>query len=116
MKYFMRTNADAPSTAVTPEMMQRIGGFMEEGFRNGTLVATGALDPRTIQVVSRDGKVTFTDGPFSEAKEAVVGWAIVNVDDVEGAKALSAQFWDIVGDGSGSIQRIYDPGEQPVQG
>jgi len=78
VKYFMRTSADAPATAATPEMMENMGAYMEEGFRNGTLVATGALDPRTLRATAVDGKVTFTDGPFTdgpftEAKEAVVG-------------------------------------------
>ena len=36
----MKTVGDA-STA-TPELMAEMGKFIEEGFRNGTLVATGA--------------------------------------------------------------------------
>ena len=90
-----------------------MGAFMAEAFANGTLVVTGALDPRRKHIVNRGGQVTITDGPFTEAKEAVVGWAIVNVESEEEAVALSRRFYEIVGDGSGTIQRIFEPGEMP---
>ena len=98
MKFFMKTTPDvsAPPTPPSPELMTEMAGFIEESFRNGTLVATGALDPRTKRIEHRSGEFTITDGPFAEAKEAVVGWAIV-------------------GDGTGTIQRVYDPGEMPPQ-
>lgn len=111
MKYFMKTVGDA-STG-TPELMAEISKFMEEGFRNGTLVATGALDPRTTRIQSSGGKITVTDGPYTEAKEAVVGWAIVEVGSKDEAIELSKRFWAIVGDGQGTIQRIFEPGEMP---
>ena len=113
MKYFMKTMPDENGaiTPPTPEMMVEMGAYIEEGFRNGTLVSTGALDPRTTRIQSSGGKITVTDGPFSEAKEAVVGWAIVEVKSKEEAIELSKRFWQIVGDGQGTIQRIFDPGE-----
>jgi hypothetical protein len=114
MKYFMKTTPDPESssgTAPTPEEYQKMAGFVEESFRNGSLVATGALDPRTTVIKSHGGEFTVTDGPFAEAKEAVVGWAIVEVASKDEAIELSKKFWRIVGDGQGTIQRIYDPGE-----
>ena len=111
MKYFMKTVNS--TTGATPELMEEMGKFIEEGFRNGSLVSTGAMDPRTTRISSSAGKITVTDGPFTEAKEAVVGWAIVEVDSKDEAVELSRRFWKIVGDGEGTIQRIYDPGEMP---
>lgn len=117
MKFFMKTVPDvsAPPTPPSPELMAEMSRFVEESFRNGTLVATGAMDPRTKRIEHRSGQFSITDGPFTEAKEAVVGWAIVNADSVEQAIELSKKFWSIVGDGQGTIQRIYDPGEMPPQ-
>jgi hypothetical protein len=119
MKYFMKTIADPESgsgRAPTPEEFKKMAAFVEEGFRDGSLVATGALDPRTTVIKSRGGEFTITDGPYTEAKEAVVGWAIVNVASKDEAIELSKRFWGIVGDGSGTIQRVYDPGEMPGGG
>ncbi|HEY2916171.1 MAG TPA: YciI family protein [Candidatus Limnocylindrales bacterium] len=117
MKFFMQTTPDVsqPPTPPSPELMAEMGQFIEDSFRNGTLVATGAMDPRTKRIEHRSGAFTITDGPFTEAKEAVIGWAIVNADSVEAAIELSKRFWAIVGDGRGTIQRVYDPGEMPPQ-
>jgi hypothetical protein len=115
MKYFMKTTPDEKGAVAppTPEMMAAMGEYVQEGFRNGTLVATGALDPRTTRIHSSGGQITVTDGPFSEAKEAVIGWAIVEVKSKDEAIELSKRFWQIVGDGEGTIQRIFEPGESP---
>jgi hypothetical protein len=117
MKFFMRTTPDVgrPSTPPSPELMAEMATFIEQSFRSGTLVATGAMDPRTKRIEHRGGRFTITDGPFTEAKEAVVGWAIVNAASVDEAIELSKRFWAIVGDGQGTIQRVYDPGELPPQ-
>ncbi|HXI44985.1 MAG TPA: YciI family protein [Candidatus Acidoferrales bacterium] len=117
MKFFMKTTPDVskPPTPPPPELMAEMASFIEESFRNGTLVATGAMDPRTKRIEHTGGSFTITDGPFSEAKEAVVGWAIVNAGSVDEAIELSKRFWRIVGDGTGTIQRVYDPGEMPPQ-
>ena len=117
MKFFMKTTPDvsAPPQPPSPELMAEMATFIEESFRNGTLVATGAMDPRTKRIEHRAGSFTVTDGPFSEAKEAVVGWAIVDAPSVDEAIELSKKFWRIVGDGTGTIQRVYDPGEMPPQ-
>lgn len=117
MKFFMKSTPDVsrPSTPPSPELMAEMGRFIEESFRNGTLVATGALDPRTKRIAHRSGHFTITDGPYTEAKEAVVGWAIVNANSVDEAIELSKRFWAIAGDGDGTIQRVYDPDEVPPQ-
>src|SRR5436190_3375702 len=117
MKFFLKTTPDVskPPTPPDPQLMAEMAGFVEESFRNGTLVATGALDPRTTRIEHRSGKFTVTDGPYTEAKEAVVGWAILNAESEAAAIELSKRFWAIVGDGDGTIQRVYDPGEMPPQ-
>lgn len=114
MKYLMTTTPDVSGTTPpppSPEEFAEMGAFMEEAFRSGTLIATGGLDPIVTRIESRDGTFTLTDGPFTEAKEAVVGWALVEVGSKEEAIELSKKFWRIVGDGAGIIQRSYEPTE-----
>lgn len=115
MRFFMATTPDENSgTGVpNPGLMAEMGSFIEELFKDGTLVATGALDPHKTRITSSGGQITVTDGPFTEAKEAVVGWALVDVPSKDEAIELSKRFWTIVGDGSGFIQRVFDPGELP---
>jgi len=113
MQYFLYTtpDPDVPQAPPTPELMAEMGQFIAESFANGTLVATGSLDPHVTRISHRAGNFTLTDGPFTEAKEAVVGWAIVKVNTKQDAIELSKKFWRLVGDGTGIIQRIFEPGE-----
>jgi hypothetical protein len=112
-QYFLYTtpDPDAPQAPPSPELAAEMGRFIADGFGNGTLVATGALDPHVTRIEHRAGNFTLTDGPFTEAKEAVVGWAIVKVNSKDEAFELSKRFWGLVGDGTGIIQRIFEPGE-----
>jgi hypothetical protein len=50
-----------------------------------------------------------TDGPFAEAKEAVVGFALIDVRSKEEAIEHSKRFWSIVGDGEGEIRQVFGP-------
>lgn len=116
MQYFLYTTPDdaGPQTPPPPELMAEMGNFIAEQFATRKLVATGSLDPHVTKITHRGGQFTLTDGPFTEAKELVVGWAIVDVDSKEEAIELSKRFWRMVGEGSGIIQRIYGPGEGPL--
>jgi hypothetical protein len=115
MRYLLYTTPDPTGTSAppSPELMAEMSQLVEQGFRDGTLVATGAMDPHVTRIEHSQGTFTLTDGPFTEAKEAVVGWALVDVKSKDEAIELSKKFWRLVGDGSGIIQRVFDPGEQP---
>jgi hypothetical protein len=61
----------------TPEMMETMGKFIEQAFKEGDLLSTegclpSALGPR---VRNSGGNYTVTDGPFTESKEIVGGFA-----------------------------------------
>jgi hypothetical protein len=79
----------------------RMGALMEEEIRTGTLVSTGGLGPTSSGVlVRRSGeRVTVTDGPFTESKELVLGFAILKVASKEEAIASAKRFLAVVGDG-----------------
>jgi hypothetical protein len=115
MRYLLYTTPDpnAPATPPSPELMTEMGQLVQDGFKNGTLIATGAMDPVVTRIEHSNGSFTLTDGPFTEAKEVVVGWALVDVKSKEEAIELSKRFWRLVGDGTGIIQRVFDPGETP---
>src|SRR2546425_13111673 len=54
---------------------EAMGGFIEKSLKNGSLVQTGGLAPSAQGTRARlaGGKVTVTDGPFTEAKEVIGG-------------------------------------------
>jgi hypothetical protein len=90
------------------ELFAEMGRFVEELTRAGVLLATGGLD-RGTHVTASGGNVTFTDGPFTESKEQIVSFALIEVRSAEEALELSRRFWRIVGDGEGDVRQVFGP-------
>jgi hypothetical protein len=106
MRFLMTTSAGDPPDE---QMMSEMGRLVEELSRAGVLLATGGLDPMGTRVTSSGGKITMTDGPFTEAKEAIVSFALIDVRSKEEAIELSKRFWQIAGNGEGAIRQVYGP-------
>jgi len=106
----------SPETGVppTPEHMAAMGALIEKFARSGHLLGTeGCLPSKLGFRVRRDGqKVTIKDGPFTEAKEVVGGFALLRAETKEEAIALTKEFLDVVGDGECEVRQLY---EAPAQ-
>jgi hypothetical protein len=87
--------------------MAALGKFQEEQAKSGQLISTGGLLPNGGRLTFSKGK--FTDGPFAEAKEVVIGWAIVEVKSKEEAMELARRFMSIAGEGVGEIRQMFMP-------
>jgi hypothetical protein len=106
MRFLMTTTkADPPDDKLVAEMDR----LVEEMTRKGVLLAAGGLDPVGIHVTSSGGKITVTDGPFTESKETILSFALVEVRSREEAVELAKRFWQIVGNGEGAIRQVYGP-------
>jgi hypothetical protein len=99
-------------TAATPpdeKLMTEMGQLVEDLTKAGVLLATGGLDQAGTRVSAVDGKITVTDGPFTEAKEAILSFALVDVRSKEEALELARRFWQVARTGEGAIQQVYGP-------
>jgi hypothetical protein len=106
MRFLMTVNGGgAPPDQ---ELFAEMGRFVEELTRAGVLLATGGLDAGT-HVTSTGGNISFTDGPFTEAKETIVSFALVEVRSKEEAIELARRFWKMVGDGEGDVRQVFGP-------
>ena len=69
------------------------GGWGEDLERRGKIHGGGGLRPpseaTTIRV--RDGEVLLTDGPFTEAKEQIGGFVVIECDDLDEALEIAAK-------------------------
>ena len=105
MRFLMTTgeNSRRPDEALFADM----GVFIDEMTAAGHLVMTGGLgpDPRRMETVGDE--VTVTDGPFVEAKEAVLGFAILEAASWDEALELARRFRAVVGDGQSTIHQIF---------
>ena len=107
----------------TPEEMARMGAFCEEMAKAGVLLATeGCLPSATgARVRLAGGKLTVTDGPFTESKELIAGFALLEVKSKEEAIELTKRFIKIAGDGEAELRQVFEapkggPGQQPQCG
>jgi hypothetical protein len=68
------------------------------------VVDTGGLTASKdgFRVRIEDGKLTVTDGPFSESKEIIGGWAVLKTDTKEQALRIATDFME--------LHRKYWPG------
>jgi hypothetical protein len=106
MRFLMTTTAADPPDE---KMMAEMDRLVEEMTRKGVLLAAGGLDPLGTRVTSSGGSITVTDGPFTEAKETILSFALVEVRSKEEAIELSRRFWQIAGSGEGQIRQVYGP-------
>ena len=99
MKYLMmiKHSESYRSETIPQGLLDAMDKFIAEGFKNGTLKDTGGLKPTSegFRVRSKNGKLHTTDGPFTEAKEVIGGYAIVDLKSEEEARDVARQFMDI---------------------
>jgi hypothetical protein len=98
------------NTPPTQEEMVAMGKLVEEGMKAGWLLSTEGCLPSSLgaRVRRANGKLSVTDGPFTEAKEVVGGFAILKADSKEEAIELARNFLSFVGDGECELRQLYD--------
>ena len=95
------------------EEMAKMGKLVEEGMKAGWLIATEGCLPSALgaRVRSSGGKLTVTDGPFTEAKEVVGGLAILEANSKEEAIKLAKNFLQVAGDGECELRQLFGAGQ-----
>ena len=92
------------------EEMAIMGKLVEDGFKAGWLLATEGCLPSKLgaRVRSSGGKLTVTDGPFTESKEIVGGFALLQASSKEEAIELARKFLQVAGDGECELRQLYE--------
>jgi hypothetical protein len=108
MRATKESEAGAPPSK---ELMERMGVFMEDVMKAGVLLATDGLHPsaKGKRVKVADGKVTVTDGPFTESKELVASYALFQVSSMDEAVMWTKRFLECVGEGECELRPIFEP-------
>ena len=114
MKFLSLYKSVERNTPPSQEEMSRMGQLIEDGFKAGWLVATEGCLPSALgaRVRRSAGNLTVTDGPFTEAKELVGGFAILRTNSKQQAIELAKQFLSVVGEGECELRQVYEQGEQ----
>ena len=78
-------------------LMDAITKLAEDDTRAGTMVGSGGLGPTALgaRVRVSKGQLTVTDGPFTEAKEVVGGFALFELKSKEEALKGAVRFMEL---------------------
>lgn len=99
MKYlsFVRSSEKYRNVQPPAAMMEAMGKLIEKYTKDGSLVDTGGLagSQDGFRIRLANGKLTTTDGPFTETKEVIGGWAILKADSKAEILRLSTEFMDL---------------------
>lgn len=100
------------NTPPSPEELAAMGKLVEQGFKEGWLLATEGCLPSAMgaRVRRDDGKISVIDGPFAESKEIVGGFAILNAASKADAIRMAKDFLNFVGEGECELRQIYEQG------
>ena len=105
MKFLLIANYPEQAQPLqTPKaMMDAMEVLLAEGFSKGWLKDTGGLKPTkdAVRIRAKGGKLTVMDGPFTEAKEIIGGYAIVETKTREEAIEIALRFME--------LRRVHDP-------
>lgn len=82
------------------QLMADMGKLMQEMIQAGVLIDTAGLQPTSegVRVKLSNGKLSVTDGPFTEAKEVIGGYAILNAQSKDEAIELAKRFLEVHGE------------------
>jgi hypothetical protein len=94
---FIKRTEDYRNADVPPGLYEEMGQFIEETTKSGHFVSGAGLQPTSAgaRVRLKGGKITLMDGPFTESKEIVGGYAIMNAKSREEALAFARRFMEL---------------------
>ena len=97
-------------TPPSQEHMAKMGQLIEEFTNSGILISTEGCLPsaKGARVRMANGKITVTDGPFTEAKEIIGGFALIRANSKEEAIEHTKKFLKVAGDGESEIRQIFE--------
>ena len=99
MKYLLLIKHTEDYRGVVPPqgLMDAMEKFVGDGLASGKFLDTAGLKPTSEakKVRSENGKLTVIDGPFTESKEIVGGYAMINVDSDEEALDFATSFMEL---------------------
>jgi hypothetical protein len=119
MRFMMMIKSEegsGPPEGPSQRMMEEMGQLFEEMTKAGVLLDTAGLRPTgdSTQLRWDRGKLTVVDGPFTEAKEVVGGYAIVQAKSKEEALEWAKRFVRLHGDDwtiTSEVRQIEEPPE-----
>jgi hypothetical protein len=119
MRYMMIVKHAEKQGPPPKELMDAIAKLAEEAVKAGTILGNGGLGPTAqgARVRLSGGRVTVTDGPFTEAKEVIGGYAQFEMKSKQEAIESAVEFMELHKkywpgwEGETEVRQMFEPGE-----
>ncbi len=123
MKFMMIVKHEEGQGFPPKELMEAIGKLAEEGAKNNTMLGNGGLLPTASGASVRlaGGKISVKDGPFTEAKEIIGGYAQFELKSKEEAVQSAVKFMELHKkywpgwEGETEVRQMMEPGDFPCK-
>jgi hypothetical protein len=117
MRFMLLVKADESSEAgVLPskELVAAMGTFNEEMAKTGVMLAADGLHPSSkgARVAYAGTKRTVTDGPFTETKELIAGYWVIQVESK--AEAIDWASRAPFQDGQVEVRQVFEASDFPA--
>jgi hypothetical protein len=117
MRFMTLVKSSENSGPPPKELMEALSKLAEDATRIGTMTDSGGLSPtaKSSRVRLAGGKISVIDGPFTEAKEVVGGYAVFNFKSREEAIEATVHFMELHREhwpgweGETEIRQIFGP-------
>jgi hypothetical protein len=113
LRVLLLHKADAASEAgvrPSPEVGKKLAALIDDMKRAGVFNAAESLQPsaKAVRLQRSGGKNRWTDGPFTESKELISGYAILRADSQQEAADWATRYAEILGDCEVDIRAVYE--------
>ena len=122
MRFMMLVKSAENSGRPPKELMDAMAKLSEEAAKAKTMIDSGGLAPTAMsqRVRLSRGNLTVLDGPFTEAKEVVGGYAQFEFNSKEEATEAAVRFMELHQkhwpgwEGETEIRQVFEPGTRPI--
>jgi hypothetical protein len=124
MRFMMIVKSAETSTLPPKSLMDAIANLADEAVRAGRMIGSGGLAPTALgaRVRISGGELMVTDGPFTETKEIVGGYAQFEFASKEEAVQSAIKFMELHKqhwpgwEGECEVRQMYGPDDFPCSG
>ena len=121
MKFMMIVKSKENSGFPPKELMEAIDQLSQDAAKTGTMIGGGGLKSTAAgaRVRLSSGQISVTDGPFTEAKEIIGGYAQFELKSKEEAVHSAVRFMELHKkywpgwEGETEVREMMEPGEFP---
>ena len=114
MRFLSIYKTEETNQPPTLEHVTRMQQLIEEGMKDGWLISTEGCLPsaKGARVRRSNGKTIVTDGPFTESKELVAGFALLEAASKQDAIELTQRFLDVAGGGECELRQVFTASDE----